>query len=271
MRKMQEGHAACMALAEVPDASRFGSVELSQTGKVTAFREKDGNASARAINSGVYCLSRDFLLALPEGPGSLEHDAFPRLVEEEALSGVLSQNPFLDIGTPASYAEAESFFTALEWGACSMFPETLPEGRVQLKLGTAAAILDDQGRMLLEKRSDCGWWGTPGGAPEAGETIAESAIREAHEETGITVEVTGLLGVFSSPHRRIARYPDNGDLRQLVDVVVCAKPVSGELKLSAESLDLRWFAPHEIPLNTIPPIVEVLRALSSHANRAILS
>jgi hypothetical protein len=70
-----------------------------------------------------------------------------------------------------------------------------------------------------------------------------------------------LLGIFSDPTRRTVRYPDNGDLRQLVDAAWLATPSGGSLKKSPESLDLRWFHPHEIPLHTVPPVVEILRKI----------
>ena len=129
----------------------------------------------------------------------------------------------------------------------------------QTKLGTCAVIFDDTGRVVLEKRSDCGWWCLPGGKLDAGEKLAQGAVREAREETGLDIEITGFLGTFSDPRRRTVRYPDNGDLRQLVDAAVLARPAGGTLAKSPESLDVRWFAPANIPLNTVPPVVEILR------------
>ncbi|MBX3326790.1 MAG: NUDIX domain-containing protein [Nitrospira sp.] len=52
----------------------------------------------------------------------------------------------------------------------------------------------------------------------AGESLVEAAVAEVREETGLTVEVTHLIGVYSSPQGRIVTYPDNGDVVQLIDV-----------------------------------------------------
>lgn len=66
--------------------------------------------------------------------------------------------------------------------------------------------------MLLEKRLDCGWWGLPGGRIEPGEAVSAAAIREVAEETGLKVEVTDLIGVYSNLSGRIVTYPDKGDV-----------------------------------------------------------
>lgn len=97
---------------------------------------------------------------------------------------------------------------------------------------------------------------------DAGETLEQCAEREALEETSLQVKLERFIGVFSDPTRRTVRYPDNGDLRQLVDAAYLATPTAGTMQKSPESLDLQWFHPHEIPLNTAPPAVEILRAIS---------
>jgi 8-oxo-dGTP pyrophosphatase MutT (NUDIX family) len=55
----------------------------------------------------------------------------------------------------------------------------------------AAGVLavDDQGRVLLQRRRDTGQWAIPMGKQELGETVAQCAVRETLEETGVTVEV----------------------------------------------------------------------------------
>ncbi len=153
----------------------------------------------------------------------------------------------------------------------SLLPVSISQWhQAQPKLGTCAVIFDQAGRVLLEQRADCGWWCLPGGRLDAGETLAQGAVREAREETGLDIEITGFLGVFSDPRRRTVRYPDNGDLRQLVDAAVVARPAGGKLTASPESLDLRWFAPDELPLNTVPPVVEILREAYCHEGTPVL-
>ncbi len=248
----------CLALAQVPDSGRFGSVEFAD-GLVTAFAEKCENRVPGLINGGVYLIGQSALTSLPEGPVSLEQDIFPKLAAASRLGGFPTVSPFLDIGVPESYAAAGKFFSSLGIAPHSMFPDSPPMETAQPKLGTCAVIFNEAGHILLEQRSDCGWWCLPGGRLDAGESLADAALREVREETGLDVEITGFLGVFSDPVRRTVRYPDNGDLRQLVDAVILARPATGDLKASPESLDLQWFSPDSLPLNTVPPVIEILR------------
>jgi ADP-ribose pyrophosphatase YjhB (NUDIX family) len=63
----------------------------------------------------------------------------------------------------------------------------------------AAVVLDGEGRILLQRRSDNGLWGLPGGSVEIGEAVRDAIKREVREETGLTVEVVRLIGVYSNP------------------------------------------------------------------------
>lgn len=66
-------------------------------------------------------------------------------------------------------------------------------------VAVTAFITDDQDRVLLIQRTDNGRWAMPGGQQEIGETITQTAIRETKEETGIDIEITGLIGIYSDP------------------------------------------------------------------------
>jgi len=120
-----------------------------------------------------------------------------------------------------------------------------------VRAGVGVIIEDSQRRILLEKRSDCGLWGLPGGRIEPGEAIAQTAIREVQEETGLTVKITQLLGVYSGPQDRIVTYPDN--VVQLVDIILLAAIVSGSLACSEESEALEFFQPNQLPMEIVPP------------------
>jgi D-glycero-alpha-D-manno-heptose 1-phosphate guanylyltransferase len=256
---------ATLAAMQVPDVARYGTIELDEDSRrVAAFREKAADGSSPRggwINSGIYILDRNWLTGETPRPCSLENEMFPPLVADGKLSVVAGSGPFLDIGIPADYERAADFVDSLDLAPHSMFPDFPEMADAAVKLGTCVVIRDDAGRVLLERRSDCGWWCLPGGKMDAGETLEECALREAREETGLSVRLDSFLGIFSDPTRRTVRYPDNGDLRQLVDAAWLATPAGGSLEKSPESLDLRWFDLHHLPLNTVPPVVEILRAI----------
>ncbi|MGZ8404978.1 MAG: NUDIX domain-containing protein [Nitrospira sp.] len=135
---------------------------------------------------------------------------------------------------------------------CLMYGDTVVEG-MRVRVGVGVVVRGQEETILLEKRRDCGWWGLPGGKVEPGESLIDAAAREVLEETGLTVEVTHLIGVYSDPPGRIVTYPDNGDVVQLVDVVLGARVLSGRIVCSHESEEVRFFSPSELPEQIVPP------------------
>ena len=111
--------------------------------------------------------------------------------------------------------------------------------------------VDDHGRMLLQRRRDTGQWALPMGKMELGETPSQCAIRETREETGVLVQVTGLLGVFSDPAHIVA-YGD-GEIRQEFEVILLAVPVEGDPTVNDEASDVRWVAPEDMRRLDIHP------------------
>lgn len=122
-----------------------------------------------------------------------------------------------------------------------------------VRTGVGIVILDAEIRILLELRSDCGLWGLIGGGVEAGESLQEAAHRETYEETGLSISITGLLGVYSGPTDRIVTYSDN--IVQLIDVIFTASVSGGSLRCSEESQSLEFFAYNDVPFNgaIVPP------------------
>ncbi|VAW30907.1 hypothetical protein MNBD_CHLOROFLEXI01-1736 [hydrothermal vent metagenome] len=117
------------------------------------------------------------------------------------------------------------------------------EGRIAV--GCSAAVFDeDRQRILLIKRVDNRLWAVPGGYMEAGESLTEACVREVLEETGLCVEVKRLITVYTDPNRLI-EYPD-GKRLQLVVLHFEAKPLSGKLRVSNESSEVKFFSRAEI-------------------------
>lgn len=105
----------------------------------------------------------------------------------------------------------------------------------------SAIVVDGDGRVLLQRRTDNGMWALPGGKMELGESIGECAVRETLEETGITVEIVGIVGTYTNPGHVFAY--DNGEVRQEFSICLLAHPTGGSLRPSDESFEVAWFTP----------------------------
>ncbi|MEQ4300531.1 NUDIX domain-containing protein [Plantactinospora sp. B6F1] len=116
-------------------------------------------------------------------------------------------------------------------------------------------VKDAQGRVLLIQRTDNGLWSIPGGGQEIGEYIAETAVRETREETGIEVEVTGIVGVYSDPHH-VVEY-SNGEVRQQFSVCFRAEFRAGTPTQSDESTHVRWVPRDELDALDIHPSIRL--------------
>jgi 8-oxo-dGTP pyrophosphatase MutT (NUDIX family) len=110
--------------------------------------------------------------------------------------------------------------------------------------GVVMVVFDDQGRILLNRRADTGRWALISGIPDPGEQPAQAAVREIEEETGVSAVVERVLSVFTNEP---VVYP-NGDHAQYIDIVLQCRAVGGRARVNDdESLDVRWFAPDELP------------------------
>ena len=88
-----------------------------------------------------------------------------------------------------------------------------------------------------------------------GETIAETAIREVKEETGVDVEVVSLVGIYSNP-RHVVEYSD-GEVRQQFSVCFACRPVGGEPATSDETTEVAYFDPDEIDGLDVHPSIRL--------------
>ncbi|MEV8328091.1 NUDIX domain-containing protein [Kitasatospora sp. NPDC056731] len=114
----------------------------------------------------------------------------------------------------------------------------------RLVVAASAVVTDDEGRILLQRRTDNGLYALPGGTMDLGESLPGTAVREVREETGFDVEITGLVGTYTDP-RHVIAYSD-GEVRQQFNVCFTARITGGELRISDESTDVRFVAPGDI-------------------------
>jgi 8-oxo-dGTP pyrophosphatase MutT (NUDIX family) len=107
------------------------------------------------------------------------------------------------------------------------------------------AVTNDAGELLLVRRSDNDNWAMPGGAVDIGESLAQAAIRETREETGIDCEITGLSGTYTDP-AHVMLYTSNGEVRQEFSIVLTGRATGGQPTPSTETSEVRW-----VPLDQV--------------------
>ena len=120
---------------------------------------------------------------------------------------------------------------------------------VLLQDGAAAIIVNENGQILLQSRTDNDRWGLPGGCQELGERFEDTVIREVKEETNlaITEDNLELIAIVSGNSRR-NEYP-NGDVVINNTALYCVKNYSGEIKWDNESKDMKFFDLDNLPIN----------------------
>ena len=80
-----DGAIATMAVLRVENASRYGTVNVDASGRITGFAEKTGSQAPGLVNGGIYVFNQSVLQHIPEGPASLEKDVFPRCSIKESM------------------------------------------------------------------------------------------------------------------------------------------------------------------------------------------
>jgi 8-oxo-dGTP diphosphatase len=124
-------------------------------------------------------------------------------------------------------------------------------------VGVGAIIIEDA-RVVLVKRLHPplqAEWSIPGGVLEVGELVRKAAIREAREETGLTVEPGELLGVYD----RILRNPEKRVQYHYVLIDFLCRRVAGYLSAASDAAEVRWFTRDELPaLNLAGDTVDVI-------------
>lgn len=138
--------------------------------------------------------------------------------------------------------------------------------RTLLFVGARSVVRDSAGRILLIKRSDNGHWAFPAGAMELGESIADCAIREVREESGLVATEVTLFALFSGPEYTSVNM--FGDRYQVFSHAFRVDAWSGDLaRVTDETLDARFVAPDDFgdldaPLTRSVP--ETLAALAEY-------
>ena len=125
-------------------------------------------------------------------------------------------------------------------------PKNTPRTTMGAHLG-ANAIITCRNKILLEKRRDCDIWGLVGGGVKDLEEPIQAMVREIYDELGLRIPKEQLrkLGVYGEPGR-VAAYCDGSIWRMVIVVFALELEEETQLKISAESRDLRFFTREEL-------------------------
>jgi 8-oxo-dGTP pyrophosphatase MutT (NUDIX family) len=107
------------------------------------------------------------------------------------------------------------------------------------------ALIEREGKLLLERRRDTGQWNPPGGKIELDESLDQALRKEVLEETGLTIAGYSLFGTFSDPSR-IGQFANGAVIRFVVLAYVVRVDDFSTLCCSDESLELGWFGREEL-------------------------
>jgi 8-oxo-dGTP diphosphatase len=121
----------------------------------------------------------------------------------------------------------------------------------QIRPAVAAAVFNDHGQILLQKRKDVNRWGLISGHVEFGESVEEAMLREITEETGTQAQLVRLIGVYSSPLSQTYHYTDK--TIQYITTYFEAR-LQNELTenfSNEETAALQFFHPDQIPANEL--------------------
>lgn len=110
------------------------------------------------------------------------------------------------------------------------------------KLMVDVVIPSSEGVVLIRRDSEPfeGQWALPGGFVEIGETVEQAAVREAAEETGLAVEIAGLVGVYSDPERDPRGHN--------VSVAFLVRVLSGQMQASSDASEVEVQDPETVEL-----------------------
>ena len=117
--------------------------------------------------------------------------------------------------------------------------------------GVAALVHNDEGELLLIRRSDDGQWGLPAGAVDPGETPADAVRREVLEETGLRVRPLEVAGVFGGDGFR-HRYPNGDEAEYMVVVFDCTILGGTAVPADGEAVECRFWPSARIPRLPFP-------------------
>jgi ADP-ribose pyrophosphatase YjhB (NUDIX family) len=133
-----------------------------------------------------------------------------------------------------------------------------------IRLTVTGAIPDQEGRLLLVRRADNGYWVLPGGGVDSGERVVEALVREVEEETGLHVMPVNLFGIYSNPDVVIS-YEHGARQYHVISLGFLCEPMYGELRLTPETLEWSYCYADALPEHVAETHLERIRDAAAFA------
>ena len=137
-------------------------------------------------------------------------------------------------------------------------------------VGANVAIFDDAGQVLLTRRQDNGLWCLPGGHMDLGESIDQTATREAQEETGLTVQLDRLVGLYSS-YYPAGTFGEESPAHAILIALFRAQVTGGDLRLNPEVTEFGWFNPDHLPADLIPQHIQRIQDAVNETQTVVIA
>ncbi|HZZ46708.1 MAG TPA: NUDIX domain-containing protein [Pseudonocardia sp.] len=120
-----------------------------------------------------------------------------------------------------------------------------------------AAVRDDEGRLLMIRSTDSDRWTLPGGPMHVGESVADAAVRTIQDQSGLRIEIIGLVGLYTDVGH-VTAY-DTGEVRQEFSVCFHARPLGGELRRNSgtDAGEAGWVTIEDLESLSLHPTTQI--------------
>lgn len=141
--------------------------------------------------------------------------------------------------------------------------------RPLIACGAGVVIINEENKLLLQRRADNDCWGFIGGMMEIGESIEETAKREVFEEVGIKLQDIKFFKVYSGQDFYY-KYPNGDEVFNVINLFTYKGNITNEFNIdSKEVKEVKFFGFDEIPDKISPPDILIMEDIINHFKKTL--